>query len=60
MTKKHENRQLQKLSRLQTQKQNLKQSILDNDKNRIVKYAKQLMLLEEQRDEDELMYHFKG
>ena len=26
---------------------NLKQSILDNDKNRIVKYAKQLMLLEE-------------
>lgn len=47
MTKKHENRQLQKLSRLQTQKQNLKQSILDNDKNRIVKYAKQLMLLEE-------------
>ena len=28
-------------------KANLKQSILDNDKNRIVKYAKQLMLLEE-------------
>lgn len=28
-------------------KANLRQSILDNDKNRIVKYAKQLMLLEE-------------
>lgn len=28
-------------------KANLKQSILDDDKNRIVKYAKQLMLLEE-------------
>lgn len=28
-------------------KANLKQSILDNDKNRIVKYAKQLILLEE-------------
>ena len=27
-------------------KANLRQSILDNDKNRIVKYAKQLMLLE--------------
>lgn len=28
-------------------KANLKQSILDNDKSRIVKYAKQLMFLEE-------------
>ena len=28
-------------------KANLRQSILDNNKNRIVKYAKQLMLLEE-------------
>ena len=28
-------------------KANLKQSILDNDTKRIVKYAKQLMLLEE-------------
>lgn len=28
-------------------KANLRQSILDNDKNRIVKYAKQLILLEE-------------
>ena len=27
-------------------KANFKQSILDNDKNRIVKYTKQLMLLE--------------
>lgn len=39
--------QLSLIVKIADTKANLKQSILDNDKNRIVKYAKQLMLLEE-------------
>lgn len=36
-----------KVVKIADTKANLRQSILDNDKDRIVKYAKQLMLLEE-------------
>lgn len=40
-------RRISRIVKIADTKANLKQSILDNDKNRIVKYAKQLMLLEE-------------
>lgn len=39
--------QLSLIVKIADTKANLRQSIVDNDKNRIVKYAKQLMLLEE-------------
>jgi hypothetical protein len=46
MTNKARESTITKAIKIADTKANLKQSVLDNDKNRIVKYAKQLMLLE--------------
>ena len=47
MTNKARESTITKAIKIADTKANLKQSILDNDTKRIVKYAKQLMLLEE-------------